>query len=300
MVGDALGDPSLELAFWQASEAEWRDVTGEETTLHAAPGRSWHVIQGEGRPLAAMRYDGALDNDPELLDAAATAVLLTLDGVRLDADLRRTVADLQDARARLATAGDDERRKLARDLHDSAQQQLIALRIHLSLAQDRTTRHPGEAAAALEVLGRELDDALDEVRTIAHDMYPPLLRDAGIGPALAQAVRKSPNAHLRRVGSTRYPQEIEAAVYFAALEALQNASKHAGPDAEIVVAVWESSDEVRFEVRDNGAGFDVAAVRDGSGLSSMTERIASVGGTLDIVSWPGAGATVRGRVPVTA
>ncbi len=138
VVGDALGDPSLELALWQASEAEWRDVTGEETTLHAAPGRSWHVIQGEGRPLAAMRYDGALDNDPELLDAAATAVLLTLDGVRLDADLRRTVADLQDARARLATAGDDERRKLARDLHDSAQQQLIALRIHLSLAQDRT------------------------------------------------------------------------------------------------------------------------------------------------------------------
>ncbi len=104
------------------------------------------------------------------------------------------------------------------------------------------------------MLGRELDEALDEVRTIAHDMYPPLLRDAGIGPALAQAVRKSPNAHLRRVGSTRYPQEIEAAVYFAALEALQNASKHAGPDAEIVVAVWESSDEVRFEVRDNGVG----------------------------------------------
>ncbi len=298
VVQDALGDPSLELAIWQGSREEWLDSAGEETTLQDAPGRRWHVIQGEGRPLAAMRYDNALDNDPELVDAAATAVLLTLDGVRLDADLRRAVADLQDTRARLATAGDEERRKLARNLHDSAQQQLIALRIHLSLAQDRTSRHPGEAGAALEVLGHELDDALDEVRTIANDMYPPLLRDAGIGPALAQAVRKSPNARLTRVGAERYPEEIEAAVYFAALEALQNASKHSGLKSEIAVAIWEGAGEVRFEVRDDGVGFEPENVEAGSGLASMTDRIESVGGTVDIVSRPGAGATVRGRVPV--
>ena len=251
----------------------------------AEPGRRWRALGSGAQPTAALGYDAALDDDAELLDAVSTAVLLSFDRSRTD-------TELQASRRRIATASATERRRIERDLHDSAQQQLVALRIHLDRASERLGRDE-----ELEQVGLGLEQALHEIRAIAHGAYPAVLRDFGLGAALTEAARSDGRVRVKVGRLERYGEEVEAAVYFSALEALQNASKHCPADSRIAVEVWEDAGDVRFEVRDDGPGFDPSTAPEGGGLVGMRDRLAVAGGTVEIHSAPGHGTRVSGAVP---
>jgi signal transduction histidine kinase len=211
------------------------------------------------------------------------------------AELRRHAEELRASRARVVAAADAERRRIERDLHDSAQQRLVALAVKLRLI--RTTVGP-DVARDLDVLAADIEHALDELRDLAQGIYPPLLADAGLGEALpAAAARAALPARAEVAANGRYPPEIESAVYFCCLEALQNAAKHAGPRATAMVRLWEEDERLRFEVSDDGAGFEPSPQSGGTGLTNMRDRLGAVGGSLEIAS-SGAGTRVTGVVPL--
>ena len=285
--GEALGDPGLRLALTRGGAEDWADVEGASIQpANGEPGRRWRTLGSSAPPVAALSYDAALDDDAELLDAVSRAVLLSVDRSRTD-------FELQASRRRIATASATERRRIERDLHDSAQQQLVALRIHLDRASERLGRD-----AELERLGEGLGQALDEIRAIAHGAYPAVLRDFGFGAALTEAARSDRRVRVKVGHLGRYAEDVEAAVYFSALEALQNASKHSPADSRIAVEIWEDRDELRFEVRDNGPGFDAGEETAGTGLVGMRDRLGAAGGSIEIHSSPGHGTRVCGAVPV--
>ncbi len=211
---------------------------------------------------------------------------------------RRLIEDLRASRQRLVAAQDEERRRIERNLHDGAQQQLVALAVRLKLARSTASRDLAEADAQLEQLERDVADALENLRDLARGIYPPLLADKGLAAAIeAQSRRAAVPVHLEIDGIRRYPQEIEAAVYFCTLEALQNAAKYAEPN-EVAVQLHEQEGDLVFTVRDDGRGFDRATTPLGTGLQSMADRLAALEGTLEIRSKPGSGTIVTGRLPV--
>ena len=244
-------------------------------------------------------HDAALDTDPELVAAAGQALLLAIENGRLTVELESTNTELRAARARIVATGDAERRKIERDLHDGAQQHLVALSYKVGLAREFADP---EVAQRLDDVGKELDEILEELRDLAHGLYPSVLREFGLREALASVVRRSaPPARLEAPAIGRYPEDVEAAVYFCCLESLQNAAKHAGSGATAVIRLWERDGRLEFEIVDDGAGFDVESARgSGDGYTNMTDRMAGVGGTLSVDSVPGRGTTVRGSLPVVA
>ena len=224
---------------------------------------------------------------------------LFLKNAGLTADLQRTIADLQVSRRRIVHAEDEARRRIERDLHDGAQQHIVALAFQLAKVEKDLLAASGEATTAVADLRLQAQQALDSVRELAHGVYPPLLADRGLGAAL--------QAHSRRVGLDviieakripRYPTEVESAVYFCVLEALQNAQKHS--DAHRVeIRLNQEGDGLTFSVSDDGEGFDFDGARQaGTGLASMADRIAAEGGTLTIDSEPGKGTIIRGQLPL--
>ncbi|NHC46596.1 histidine kinase [Motilibacter aurantiacus] len=211
------------------------------------------------------------------------------------ADLREANADLRRSRARLVSAADAERRRIERDLHDGAQQHLVALAVTLGLARDLVTDDP---AAAVELLDEAAADAratVQQVRDLAHGIYPPLLVEAGLSQALPAAAARARQPVAVQASVGRYAAGVEEAVYFCCLEALQNAAKHA-PAAPVTLRVWQEQDELCFEVRDAGPGFDAATVRPGAGFENMADRLGAIGGRVTWTSAPGAGTCVSGRV----
>jgi signal transduction histidine kinase len=211
------------------------------------------------------------------------------------------IADLRASRQRLVAAQDEERRKLERNLHDGAQQQLVALKVQLGLARTVAEREGAtQAAGLLAAVVAEADDALNNLRDLARGVYPPLLAAEGLSPALrGQADKATVPTELivDRVG--RYEQEVEATVYFCCLEAMQNIAKYAAADS-CHIRVWQNDGELCFTVADDGAGFDASSTAKGAGLQNMADRLDAVGGSFDIDSTPGAGTTVTGRIPVPA
>jgi signal transduction histidine kinase len=234
--------------------------------------------------------------EDRLLAQLASQAGLVLCNARLTAELQATIDDLRASRRRLVQAQDAERQRIERNLHDGAQQQLVALRIQLGLL-DAVAGDPAEVRTAAGQLRDGLAAALNDLRALARGIYPPLLADQGLGAALrAQASRAALPVAVAVDGVGRYPRETEAAVYFCILEALQNTAKYAGASTASV-ALAASGGQLEFTVTDDGAGFDVAAARDGTGLQGMTDRLAAVGGTLRIESAPGQGTTVSGCLP---
>jgi len=210
------------------------------------------------------------------------------------------IEDLRASRQRLVAAADEARRRLQRNLHDGAQQQLVALRITLQLARQLVAESPGEAAELLAHTEQEAQDALEELRDLARGIYPPLLADLGLPAALDAQARKAPlPVTVQADGIGRYPQDVEAAVYFCVLEALQNVTKYAQASAA-VVALAHGDGWLAFTVSDNGRGFDPAAAPAGTGVQGMADRLAALGGTLHVTSAPGHGTQVTGRVPAAA
>jgi len=195
-------------------------------------------------------------------------------------------------------AGDAERERIAQDLHDGVQQQLTALRIRLGLAADRFgERGEIEASEVLRGFGDDVDDLIDELRGLAHGIYPALLSSFGLAAALVSAgVRSGRPVDVHARGVRRCRPEVEIAVYFACLAALDNAAKHAGP-APVSVHLSDTGGALDFTVCDSGAGFDPAHTQVGAGIANMRDRIAAVGGTLAVDSAPARGTRVHGRVP---
>jgi signal transduction histidine kinase len=217
---------------------------------------------------------------------------------RMLAELRSHDADLLESRARIVAAADDARRRVERDLHDGAQQQLVLLGLKLG-ALRRQVDGDSETGRGLAELEGDLTSALRELRDLAHGLYPPLLESDGLPGALREAAQRSAIATELSCGHAgRYAPEIEAAVYFCCLEALQNASKHAGPGAKAVVTLSPEPDALRFEIADDGHGFDSNGKPAGAGLENMVDRIAALGGELRVSSRSGAGTTVSGTVPL--
>jgi signal transduction histidine kinase len=203
--------------------------------------------------------------------------------------------ELRETRARILHDADRERLEIE---HDGAQQRLVALHIELGMAEQDILSDPERGPEILRKLGREVDDALDDIRSLARGIYPALLADRGLVEALrTAALRSSLSTTVTPTDIGRYPPEVESAVYFCILEALQNAAKHATGAQHVLVSLYKD-DARHFEVRDDGQGFDADGVRPGAGLRNMRERIAAVGGMMRIHSAPGKGATVSGSVPL--
>ena len=236
--------------------------------------------------------------EDKLLTHLASQAGLVLRNVRLTAELRATIDDLRASRRRLVRAQDEERQRIERNLHDGAQQQLVALTVQLSLLED-SAGDSGEVRQLTGQLRAGLRAALDDLRALARGIYPPLLADQGLGPALRAQVGRAPLPVLVEAdGIGRYPRDAEAAVYFCILEALQNTAKYARA-SQAAVALSCPGSHLEFTVSDDGTGFDTATASHGTGLQGMADRLAAAGGTLRINSAPGLGTTVSGRLPVS-
>ena len=224
------------------------------------------------------------------------AALTTLCVTALCCERRRAGLALAESRARLVAAGDAERRRIERDLHDGAQQRLVALQVRLRLAEDIVEQDPTSARQKLAELRSATGEVLDDIRSLAAGIYPPDLAAFGLAEALRSLARRAPiAATVEVVGTARCRPEVEEAVYFCCSEALQNVVKHAR-DARAVFIWLKCDGDMRFEVRDNGSGFSDDGRGGGHGLANMRERIEAVDGTLEIRSVPGAGTTVIGRI----
>ncbi len=240
------------------------------------------------------------------LTELARQVGLTLHNVRLDSalqasldEVRRQADALQASRGRIVASADQARRKIERNLHDGVQQHLVALAVKVRLARQLAEKDPVKSDQLLQELGGDLEDALQELRDLAHGIYPPLLADKGLPEALASAARRSTlPVQVRAEEIARYSQELEAAIYFCCLEALQNAGKYAGEEAQVTIRIWEEAGGLLFEVADDGAGFDVKKMGVGAGFTNMNDRLGAIGGTLRVESAPGRGTKILGTIPL--
>jgi signal transduction histidine kinase len=235
--------------------------------------------------------------EDKLLEHLASQAGLVLRNVRLTAELQARIDDLRASRRRLVQAQDTERHRIERNLHDGAQQQLVALNVQLTLLEDAADE-PGEVREITGELRAGLRAALDDLRALARGIYPPLLADQGLSAALHAQAGKAPlPVEIEADGIGRYPREAEAAAYFCILEALQNVAKYAQA-SRATIALSCPDGHLGFTVTDDGDGFDPAKATHGTGLQGMADRLAAVGGTLRVDAAPGSGTTVNGTLPV--
>jgi signal transduction histidine kinase len=257
------------------------------------------------RPAGSDPYTA---DDDSMLTELARQVGLALHNVELDSalqesldEVRRQAEQLQESRARIVAASDAARRQIERNLHDGAQQHLVALAVNVRLARRLVDTDAAASAEILDQLGEGLQDAVQELRALAHGIYPPLLVDRGIAEALRSAAgRAALPTEVEADGLERYSPEEEAAVYFCCMEALQNAGKHAGEGATATLRVWEEPGALLFEASDTGRGFDANGSKGlGAGFVNMSDRVGAIGGAVDVRSAPGAGTTISGRIPLS-
>jgi signal transduction histidine kinase len=256
------------------------------------------------RPADRGSFD---EDDDRVLTELARQVGLALHNVQLDTalqasldELRQTNEELRASRVRIVAAGDAERRKLERNLHDGAQQHLVALAVKLRLAKDAVVDDPEDAESMIDEVRNDLQDAIADLRALAHGIFPPLLMSGGLAEALPAAAARAELPITVNVKVDRHAPELEAAVYFCCLEALQNAGKHAGPAATAVVTIEEDGDSLRWEVADDGVGFDAEGGHEaaGHGFVNIRDRMGAFGGSVEVSSTPGVGTTIRGEVPL--
>jgi signal transduction histidine kinase len=292
----ALGDPSLQLAFWFPPEKHYVDGHGAPVRLpDQDSGRSSTFVARDGQPIAVLLHDPALEHNAELVQSVCAAASLTLENERLQAELRARLLELQASRARLVQATDAERRRIERDLHDGTQQRLVSIAMSLGLLEMKL---PGQAEAA-KPLVRETREALAlalaELRELTHGINPPLLTERGLPAALDELCRRA--AIPTRLDVTidqRLPDQIETAAYFMVSEALTNAAKHSHA-TEMQVFASHRGQRLTVEIGDDGIGS--ATPTGGSGLRGLADRIEALGGRFTISSPPGRGTTLRAEIP---
>jgi len=309
-----LGDHIASAASWPAKDgpaAESVALTGQllppmPTLTRVLP------VRHQGELLGALSInkrpgEAVTPVEDDLLKNLAAQAGLVLRNVGLTAELRarlgeisKQASELRASRQRIVAAQDAERRRLERNIHDGAQQNLVALTVKLRLATTLAKRDPERARVSVKELAAESDRALETLRALARGIYPPLLREQGLAVAVRAEAAKMPLPAAVRVDHLdRFAPEVEAAVYFVCLEALQNVTKHARA-SRVLITLRSVAHELSFEVTDDGAGFEVANDAGGSGLRNMRDRIEGMGGRLVIRSEPNQGTTVSGRVPVGA
>jgi len=271
----------------------------ERTAPEDAEGRSSTPVLRDEVMVAALRHDAALDDEPQLLLAVARAVGLAIENSQLQVELQARLADVRASRARIVEAGDAERRRLERDLHDGAQQRLVALSLALRRAHARIPDgSEASLAASLEDASQLVREALEELRELARGLHPAILTEAGLAGAVATLAARSPvPVEVVHVTDDRLPAEVEAGAYFFVSEALANVAKHAA-GARARVRVARTDGRLEIEVSDDGPGG--ASWRPGSGLQGLEDRMAAIGGGFELRSPPGRGTTLRGWIPAGA
>ncbi|MET0749429.1 MAG: sensor histidine kinase, partial [Solirubrobacterales bacterium] len=295
-LAEGLGDPSLSLVYWVPAQGRYVDAAGHPVELPADGANSvCTYVEHEGRPVAVICHDASLADEPELVQAVAGAAGLALENERLNVELRARVEELRASRARIVQAADDERRRLERDLHDGAQQRLVALALNLRLAAAKLETDPEAAAALLSETATELGEATTELRELARGLHPAVLSDRGLRPALEALAGRAPlPVELEASQPERLPEAVESASYFVVAEALTNVARYAHA-SRAEVSVSRENGEVEVSIRDDGVGG--ADPEAGSGLRGLADRVAALDGRLEVVSPPGGGTTVRAVIP---
>jgi signal transduction histidine kinase len=296
-VGDAMSaafkDESLQILSWRAADERYVDRDRSPVALPAA-GAALAVmkLERDGEPAHVIVYDSALAEDGRFIRAIAEAAMLGIQNTQLESDLQRS-------QLQLVQTASLTRERLSRDLHDGAQQHLISALLRVELAGEALDAGSDDTAAIVRRIGGDVVDALDALRRLSHGMSPPLLARHGLEQALGAAALTSPlPITVKAPGIARYDPEIEAAVYFSCVEALQNAAKHAGPDASVNLTLSGGRQTLRFEVADTGVGFDEHLERSGSGLTHIRDRVGAVGGHVTISSIPDHGTSVSATIPI--
>jgi signal transduction histidine kinase len=298
LLSRALGDRSLQVVYWLDDSHRWVDASGQPATLPEEddPARSWTAVDREGRRVGAIVHDRSLCEDDELIRSVAVAAGLSIENERLQAQLRARVEELRRSRARIVEAGTAERRRLERNLHDGAQQRLVALSLTMRLAQGKLRKDPDGAEKLLSGAQEELARALEELRELARGIHPAVLSDRGLRAALeALAGRSSVPVELEGTPPDRLPPNVEAAAYFVVAEALTNVVKYSGA-SQARVSVSRGNGHAVVEVADDGVGG--ADPGRGSGLRGLADRISALDGTLVLSSPEGAGTLLRAEIPV--
>ena len=290
-----LHDPTLQLAYWLPERHVFVDPAGAPVRVAPARDRALTYLERDGEQIAVLVHDPVLAGEPELVAAVAAGAGLAVQNERLHAEVRNQLREVRASRARIVEAAAGARRRVERDLHDGAQQRLVTVALALRLAHTQLDTAPkGEVAALLDEAGAELAGSLAELRELARGIYPVLLTDAGLGPALCSLAERCPvPAVVGAVPARRWPDAVERTCYFVVSEALANAAKHAGA-AQVAVEVEETGGGLRVEVSDDGAG---GADAGGSGLRGLADRVATLGGELSVSSPPGGGTRVIATVP---
>jgi signal transduction histidine kinase len=297
MLAESLGDRSVAIAYWLADREAFVDEAGHPVALpEPGSGRAWTAVEQDGRRVAAIVHDTALDTSAELVHAAAAASSLAIDNERLKADLRARVEDLRVSRLRIVEAADEARRRIERDLHDGAQQELLALALELRVL--RSSISDPEAGPLVDGLAVRLDAALRELRELARGIHPAILTRSGLEPAIAALAERAPiPVRVESAIEGRLTSAVEAAAYFVVAEALTNVARYAhAPEAR--VQLRRDGDVLVVLVADDGVGG--ADLNAGSGLRGLQDRLAVVDGVLVIDSPPGAGTRLEARIPSPA
>jgi signal transduction histidine kinase len=290
-----LRDPSLTLAFWLPQFNSWADLEGRAVELpKAGEGRATTVIDRDGERVAALVHDPALLDEAELLDAVSAAAAIALENARLHAELRARLEELRGSRARVIEAEHKERQRLERNLHDGAQQRLVALSLELGMLEDKVADDP-DLSRRLDLARREVATSLEELRALARGIHPAVVSGHGLQVALEQLAARAPvPVQLTVAIDGRLPESIEVAVYYVVSESLANIGKHAqATSASIEVAVTDG--EVTLDVIDDGVGG--ADTERGSGLRGLADRVEALGGRLRVWSPLGGGTRLRAEIP---
>ncbi|HEY6069258.1 MAG TPA: sensor histidine kinase [Gaiellaceae bacterium] len=291
----ALGDRTVEVLYWLPERSGYVDTSGRPAELPKYADRAVTRLKHEGEPLAALVHDPSLLDEPRLLEAAGAAARLALENARLQAETRAQLEEVRGSRVRIVNAADEERRRIERDIHDGAQQRLVALALQLRSAQRRLPEESDpEVDRLLAVAVSELQVAVEELRELARGVHPAILTEDGLAAALDSLVSRSPFPIELDADEGRLPAPVEATAYFVACEALANVVKHAGASNAKVTA-HQHDGMLVVEVSDDGIGG--ARANNGSGLSGLADRVEALGGKLRVESPPGGGTRVVGEIP---
>jgi signal transduction histidine kinase len=291
----ALGDPSLTLAYWLPEFETWADLDGRAVMLPTDGSRATTLIERNGARLAALLHDPVLDDEPELLQVVGAAASIALENGRLHAELRARLAELRGSRARVIEAGQKERKRLERNLHDGAQQRLIALSLELSLLEKEMAGDDDARARRLEQARDEIAASLDELRAVARGLHPAVLSGHGLEVALESIAASAPvSVRLNVALEGRLPEQIEVAAYYVVSESLANIGKHSCASSASV-DVDRINGVLVVEVVDDGVGG--ADSEQGSGLRGLADRVEALGGKLRVWSPAGGGTRLRAEMP---
>jgi signal transduction histidine kinase len=291
-----LGDPTLEVAFWLPERGGYGDRDGQPFSLpREDSGRAVTWLEHEGEPLGVLVHDPALLDEPELIQAAAAAARLALENARLGAELHAQLDKVKESRARIVAATDAERRRIERDIHDGAQQRLVALALELRTAERSMSTDDPELRHVLGSAVDQLQAAVNELRELARGVHPAILTEEGLGAALESLVVRAPlPVVLEAAPDQRLSAEVEATAYFVACEGLANVVKHADASAATISA-RRSANVLVVEVADDGVG--AASHNGGSGLRGLADRVEALGGRLRIETPPAGGTRIVAEIP---